>query len=130
MDGVRLDLTFVFDFFIFYFVKTFFFFYFDFEQKFTCENSSSNYFKLDSTFCNQNAVAAKIIMKNNNSSTSTSSISSTSSEAIDSGRDFKPLDKIRPAATGLVQRYTRNGKAYYKIFPELTYSSSILCALS
>lgn len=69
-------------------------------QKFTCDNSSSNYFKLDSTFCNPNSIMSKILKANNTSIESSS----------ESGRDFKPPpDRIRPSATGLVQRYTRNG---------------------
>lgn len=34
----------------------------------------------------------------------------TSSEVIEPNRDFQNLDKMRPSAASLVQRYTRNGK--------------------
>lgn len=53
---------------------------------------------MDATFCTQKSINAKLT-KN-----------STSSEMIDTGRDFKNMDKMRPSAASLVQRYTRNGK--------------------
>ncbi|XP_031616412.1 A disintegrin and metalloproteinase with thrombospondin motifs adt-1 isoform X2 [Contarinia nasturtii] len=66
-------------------------------EKFSCNNSTSNYFTLDPSFCVQNIVNAKLT-KN-----------TTSSEPVtENGRDFKNVDKMRPSAASLVQRYTRN----------------------
>lgn len=54
---------------------------------------------MDPTFCNQSVKNAKL----------TKNV--TSSEMIvDPGRDLKNVDKMRPSAASLVQRYTRNGK--------------------
>lgn len=56
---------------------------------------------MDTTYCTQIAINAKLT-KN-----------STSSEVIDSGRDIKNIEKMRPSAASLVQRYTRNGEHFF-----------------
>lgn len=69
-------------------------------QKFSCDNSTSNYFAMDTSYCSPSSVIAKM-PKN-----------ATSSEVTESGRDLKKNDKMRPSAASLVQRYTRNGEAF------------------
>lgn len=51
---------------------------------------------MDSSYCLQQAVK----MQRNNSSV----------EMIETTRDFKNIDQMKPSAASLVQRYTRNGK--------------------
>lgn len=66
---------------------------------------------MDVSFCGLNAKTAKLI-KN-----------MTSTEMIDTKHDHKNVDKMRPSATTLVQRYTRNGKPLNKRDKKLTKTS-------
>lgn len=61
-------------------------------QKFSCENSTSNYFKMDSSFCPQNLVLE------------TSTRSSTNSVIKqENGRDYKSIhDKTKPTTASLI----------------------------
>lgn len=91
----------------------------DIFQKFTCDNSTSNSFLMDTTYCTQIAINAKLT-KN-----------LTSSEVIDSGRDIKNIEKMRPSAASLVQRYTRNGEYFFLFWQNLhsvyKWNSSFAC---
>lgn len=69
---------------------------FKFPQKFSCDNASTNYFKMDSAHCLQQAVK---VQRYNNTGTATN----------ETARDFKNVDQMKPSAASLVQRYTRNG---------------------
>lgn len=68
---------------------------------------------MDPLLCNQSAKNAKLT-KN----------ATTSSEMIDTGRDLKNVDKMRPSAASLIQRYTRNGK-HFHLTLELNFKFSM-----